>query len=202
MNIMNQIIINTIFDIENNNTFSVKDSNFNTVGTLKINDGNISIVNTDNSVTKFKNAEEFQKFVNNNTYYFGKELKDGERWIKYNPNPKHRNTGDCTIRAYTKAFGISWDEAYEIASRYGKDYGALPNDAKVVDKILTEEFGCTIKRFPKSGDRNTVEEFAATHPKGTFIAKVHGHVVAVVDGKYYDSWNSGSKKIMAIYTVE
>ena len=41
------------------------------------------------------------------------------------------------------------------------------------------------------GDDYTVADFATDNPEGTFILACTGHVVAVIDGIYYDTWNSG-----------
>lgn len=43
-------------------------------------------------------------------------------------------------------------------------------------------------------DDYTVEDFAQDNPRGTFILSMPGrHVVTVVDGVYYDSWQSGNE---------
>lgn len=34
-------------------------------------------------------------------------------WIRYNPNPSNKQTGDCVVRAVAIAEGITWDEAYK-----------------------------------------------------------------------------------------
>ena len=39
----------------------------------------------------------------------------------------------------------------------------------------------------------TVKQFCEDHPEGLFILGTGTHVVAVVDGKYYDSWDSGEE---------
>lgn len=197
---MASITIRTSFDTVENLTFIAKDASMKTFGTLNMRDGIISFIGSKGKQKKFKDESEFQKFVDKNDLTFMRPTKDGERWILYQPNPKKRNTGDCTIRAYTKAFDMSWDDAYTMAMRYGKEYGAPPNDAKVVDKILTEEFGFTCTKTRKCDGRMTVNEFAATHPKGTYLIKVYGHLVTIVDGFYYDTWDSGSKKVMAYYS--
>jgi hypothetical protein len=75
---------------------------------------------------------------------------------------------------------------------------ALPDDAKVVDKILTDKFNYTAHKLSKD-ERCTIKEFAVANPCGTFILKVHGHVVTLVDGLYYDSWDSGDKKVTMYY---
>lgn len=38
----------------------------------------------------------------------------------------------------------------------------------------------------------TVSEFANNHPEGVYILALSGHVIAVIDGNYYDTWDSGA----------
>jgi len=38
----------------------------------------------------------------------------------------------------------------------------------------------------------TIREFAKQFPKGTYIIGTGMHAVAVIDGNYYDTWDSGS----------
>ena len=42
-------------------------------------------------------------------------------------------------------------------------------------------------------DYYTVEDFCADHPKGTYVLGTGSHAVAVVDGFYYDAWDSGNE---------
>ena len=81
-----------------------------------------------------------------------------------------------------------------MTADFGMECAALPDDNKVVDKILTEKFKYTPHKLGKD-ERCTVNEFAVANPFGTFVLKVNSHVVALVDGLYYDSWDSGDKKV-------
>ena len=36
-------------------------------------------------------------------------------------------------------------------------------------------------------------DFCNDHPKGAYILALSSHVVAVVDGCYYDTWDSGQE---------
>lgn len=195
---MATITLKTVFDISENMTFDVFGSDQTRYGTLLLNDSQISMFFENGKSKQFKDVDIFQKFVEDNCLYFLRPKKSDERWIPYNPNPRGLNTGDCTIRAYTKAFGISWEDAYEMASEYGKEVGALPDDFRVVAKILKEK-NCSCTKLKKNDFKMTVSEFAATHPSGTYLLKIRGHLVACIDGYYYDSWNSGSKKISIIF---
>lgn len=42
-------------------------------------------------------------------------------------------------------------------------------------------------------DCYTVSDFCRDNPYGTFILAISGHVVAVIDGDYYDTWDSGNE---------
>ena len=39
----------------------------------------------------------------------------------------------------------------------------------------------------------TVRDFCKDHPTGEYILKTSGHVIAVVNGDYYDTFDSGDK---------
>jgi hypothetical protein len=39
----------------------------------------------------------------------------------------------------------------------------------------------------------TIKEFCKDHPIGDYLLGTGSHVVAVLDGNYYDTWDSGSE---------
>ena len=39
----------------------------------------------------------------------------------------------------------------------------------------------------------TVKDFCKDHPQGVFVLGTGTHAVAVIDGDYYDAWDSGNK---------
>ena len=54
--------------------------------------------------------------------------------------------------------------------------------------------GFTMHPLPNTCPRcYTVSRFAADHPYGKFLVKTPGHVIAVVDGDYYDSRDTGGE---------
>ena len=46
----------------------------------------------------------------------------------------------------------------------------------------------------------TIRDFCFDHPQGTYVVGTGEHVVAVVNGNYYDSWDSGNE--IPIYYFE
>lgn len=198
---MNNISINAQFDIDEEVTFTAIDEMDREVGTLVMKESNIQYHQFEpNKMIEFGSDNvKFNVFAKENNLRF-KHISEN-RWVKYNPNPNGNNTGDCTIRAYCKAEGLDWDEAYDIASRYGKDMKMLPDDNKVVEKIMTTEFGYTLHKHKKDSAKKTVNEFAVEHPFGTYVVNVRHHVVAVVDGRFYDTWDSGKRSISGYYSA-
>lgn len=107
----------------------------------------------------------------------------------YNPNPKLNRAGDCTVRAICKATDQSWIRAYIYLCVYGLMEFDMPTTNHVWGKYLKS------RGFHRHliDDDCTVEDFCRDHPTGTYILAIDGHVVCVVDGFYYDSWDSGQE---------
>lgn len=111
----------------------------------------------------------------------------------YNPNPAGNRTDDCTIRAICKATGKSWDEVYTGACLQGFLIKCMP-ESNVTWHAYLKKLGYSRSVIPNScPDCYTVAEFAADHPKGTYILALRSHVVTVIDGDYYDIWDSGAE---------
>lgn len=115
------------------------------------------------------------------------------RYIPYNPNPSRGNVGDCTVRAISKALGQDWEKTYAGLTAYGFMLCDMPSANHVWGAYL-EDNGFSQHLVDRHGKRPyTVEDFCIDNPVGLFILAVEGHVVCVVDGHYYDSWDSGEK---------
>lgn len=111
-------------------------------------------------------------------------------YIYYNPNPTERNVGDCSIRALTKALGISWEQAYKLATSMGYDMGDMPSSDAVWGAVLKQNgfYRAVIPNY--CPDCYTAEDFAKDNPKGVYVLGFGGHVATVKDGNIYDSWDS------------
>ena len=111
-------------------------------------------------------------------------------WIKYNPNPVGNYVEDCVQRAMSAALGVSWDDASDIVHEFAKNMG-LPEHNDAVWGAVLRKNGFYRKVIPNScPDCYTVEDFCADHPHGVYVLKVSNHVVTIIDGNAYDSWNS------------
>lgn len=122
-------------------------------------------------------------------------------YVNYNPNPHHKNgdKGDCVVRAISKALNFTWDQTYIelcIAGYFEKDWG---NSNSVWDSYLR---GCGfVRRVIPNTCPNcyTVMDFCYDNPYGVYILATGSHVVAVIDGNYYDAWDSGDEVPIYFY---
>lgn len=111
-------------------------------------------------------------------------------WIKYNPNPAGRTVGDCAVRAVAKALKVDWETAYELIACEGYKMADMPSSDSVWGAVLRNE-GFYRKSIPdKCHPCYSVRDFCYDNPVGTFVLGIGGHVVTVVDGDIYDSWDS------------
>ena len=124
-------------------------------------------------------------------------------YIYYNPNPLRRTTTDCVVRAISKLMGMSWDETFirlSYMAYYKQDN--LEKNHVWGDFLTMNGFR---KRFIEHDCPNcvTVREFAEDHPYGSYLLRIDGltsgHVVTVIDGDYYDSWDSGDEVVEYYY---
>lgn len=206
MNKETTFYVNSAIDFSENGTYSLVNSELKNLATLIIKDEQVKVY-FESGAPEMDFTNDYErviKFINDNELTCVKLMSGDKRWHEFNPNPKDRNIGDCTLRSYCAAFGISWEKAFDIASKVAKENASMIQ--YMADKILTEEFNCVVdekynKKSVKGKDRITVNEFAMTHPYGKFILHVPKHQVTVINGEYWDSWDSGDKKIDTVYIV-
>lgn len=147
----------------------------------------------------FENGNELNEWLEENNLIL---TSDSVRWILYNPNPTTDKANDCSIRAYCAAEDLEWDDAYDTACQYGKSNNLMPNDNANCKNILEAEYGYTFVKLSKEEKGITVKEFAIKHSEGTYVLSVPSHLVTVINGEYYDTWDSGDKKVKAYYKKE
>ncbi len=122
-------------------------------------------------------------------------------FVYWNPNPRGRNVGDCTVRAISKATGQSWEETFAGLCVEGFALGDMPSSDDVWGEYI-RHLGFHRRLIPNDPDGFTVRDFCEEFPSGTFILALSGHVVAVVDGNYFDSMDSGDKFPTYYWTKE
>lgn len=196
----NARLIPQIINIDEDCTMTVVDNDLNNVGTVVVKGKKISLYTDEGNVTDFKDFDELIQHMNDNDLSFYKFIDGNHRWYEYNPNPKKKNIGDCSLRAYCAAFGWTWEEAFEKSSEIAKNEALMMDTHKTCEKVMESEGYVIDEEFKKSKRKDlTVNEFALTHPYGTYFLNTHGHLLCVKDGEYWDSWDSGKKKVRRIY---
>lgn len=117
------------------------------------------------------------------------------RYVYYNPNPKSKKTTDCVIRAICKITDLDWESSYLALSSVVLTEFEMPSSNYIWETYLSS-LGYTKELLPNTCPHcYTVSDFAKDHPKGKYVACTGSHVVAVIDGLYYDAWDSGNEVV-------
>lgn len=112
-------------------------------------------------------------------------------WVRVNPNPLHRRVGDCVVRAISLATGRSWRDVYADLCRVGYRFSDMPSSNEVWGRYLYD-MGLEPYDLPEAcPECVTVRDFARLHPHGVYIIGTGNHAVAVIDGDYMDTFDSG-----------
>ncbi|MBR6051139.1 MAG: hypothetical protein IKP68_08060 [Clostridia bacterium] len=123
-------------------------------------------------------------------------------FVEYNPNPTGKRVGDCVVRAICKATGITWDDVYLSLFVEGFEKKDMPSSNDVWGSYL-RSLGFDREPIPNTcPDCYRVRDFCLDHPEGAYILVCQSHVVASVDGDYFDTWNSGDEPIYFYWVKE
>ena len=126
----------------------------------------------------------------------------GFMFVFFNPNPARNLVGDCVVRGISKITNKTWDDVYlgiVMQGFYDKD---MPSSNAIWDNYL-RNIGYDKFIIPNTCPNcYTVNDFAEDHPTGQYLLATGTHVVAVVDGDYYDTWDSGAVTPIYYYTKQ
>lgn len=120
----------------------------------------------------------------------------------YNANPVNNFTGDCVIRAISTLTGEDWmTTKIKIFVESCLEYDNS-NTNRVWSNYLWKR-GYSRYIVPNTCPScYTVKDFCRDHPYGRYLLALDGHVVAVIDGDYYDTWDSGNEVPIYFWTKE
>lgn len=120
----------------------------------------------------------------------------------YNPNPKHNAGSDCVVRAISYVEDQTWDDTYLDITTYGFMVKEMPSINSTWGGFLRSR-GYNRYMIPNScPDCYTVKDFCRDNPTGRYVLATGTHVVAVDNGDYYDSWDSGNEIPMYYWKKE
>ena len=129
--------------------------------------------------------------------------------VRYNANTRGTRTGDCTARAISLAFNMDYSKARKALNDSAKGdrylhYNSITNVIKVIKQLGGSE-------AIKTDEKITVGDWVDKHASGTYILHCNrngvphgpgGHLVCVIDGKIYDSWDSRNYYALSYHTIE
>lgn len=114
-------------------------------------------------------------------------------YVNYNPNPKRKLVGDCVIRAISKTLNKDWEDTYMDIVLQGFSMHDMPSSNAVWGAYLLNH---GFKRYvipDTCPDCYTVNQFCLDNPDLTGILATGTHVIAVANGDYFDTWDSGNE---------
>lgn len=114
-------------------------------------------------------------------------------WVNFNLNPKDKIVGDCTVRAIAHNMDKSWEDIYMDLTMMGYRMKDMPSSNAVWGRYLDEN-GYR-KGLPKENCPTcyTIKDFCIEHPTGSYVLGTGTHVVSVIDGSYFDTWDCGDE---------
>lgn len=114
-------------------------------------------------------------------------------WIRANPNPCRQEEPDCVVRAISIAMDQSWNKTHWDLCMMSHYKCTMPSVNWLWGLYLTKH---GFERFMLPDERPeciSVMEFARRYPMGTYVIGTGSHAVCVIDGNWYDAWDSGEE---------
>lgn len=131
---------------------------------------------------------------------------DNKYFHYYNANSHNHKTSDCVVRALCTATGMSWEDTATELFYIGLKKGYVMLEDKVID-IFLKNHNFIKCREPRDLDNKKykVNEWLClkrNKEDNHIVANVGSHhIVAIIDGKVYDIWDS-SNETMHCYWVK
>lgn len=117
--------------------------------------------------------------------------------------PNDHITGDCGIRAVSKALDCSWEDALTKLYASAMKIKEAPGSRENIENTLKDYGFKWVPITPKRGEkRPTVASFAKENGEKTYVLSLASHVVCAKNGKYYDIWDSGDKSMYGYWVKE
>lgn len=130
------------------------------------------------------------------------QIRQYTMYKQYNANPVNNLTGDCVIRAISLLTDTDWMTTkirifIESCLMYD-----ISSTNRVWSSYLSK-LGYKRYLLPNTCPYcYTVKDFCKDNPTGRYLLALDGHVVTVIDGDYYDTWDSGNEIPIYYWTKE
>lgn len=114
-------------------------------------------------------------------------------WVYANPNPCRQEEPDCVVRAISIATGKSWHEVHNGLCRLSAERCTMPS-VNWLWELYLRKHGFEKFLLPETCPSClTVQEFCRRYSEGVYVIGTGTHAVCVIDGNYYDAWDSGEE---------
>lgn len=123
-------------------------------------------------------------------------------YVYRNLNPYNKHVGDCVIRAIANTTESDWVDVYDDITRLGKILKDMPSSNNVWGTYLKNN-GYRRHIIPNScPDCYSVKDFCKDNPEGRFVLCLDGHVVSVIGGNYFDTFDCGDEVPLYYWSEE
>jgi hypothetical protein len=120
---------------------------------------------------------------------------------EFNAHPKGIKTSDCVVRAIATATNTEYLECRRELNRKKRELGySSYKDTKFLYDYL-KDYPRLIFKAVKGELRIKGSDFTELHPKGTYILKMAGHIVACVDGVILDTWDCTYRSVYTAWEI-
>lgn len=120
-----------------------------------------------------------------------------------NPHPDGKRVRDCVKRAICLAEGRDYRDVKNELNRLKREIGAEKFNSNNNWKTYMDRKGYNKISFPAvTGEsRMNGHKFAETHPTGSYVLRMAGHLSSCVDGVILDTWDCRDKCVYNAYKV-
>lgn len=120
-------------------------------------------------------------------------------YVNYNANPSGKATGDCVIRAISTITGLPWRTVHwDLAELSNEQYQMMDDNPIWHEYLRRLGFRIQMVQWPCS----RIKDFCRCFPHGKYILGTGKHVIAVIDGDYFDTWDSGNELAVFYWKLE
>lgn len=128
-------------------------------------------------------------------------VKEGNNvmFIFANPNPAKLLVEDCVIRAISILKDQSWLRTYDEVADKGRSMFNMPSSNSVWNRYLIDSNYRKRILQDTCPECYTIIDFCRDHPYGEYMVATGTHVVTIIDGNYYDTWDSGDEVPIYFY---
>lgn len=117
-------------------------------------------------------------------------------FVFLNENRDKKLVGDCVVRAISTLLSQDWNTTYLGLVMQGYISADMPSSDNVWNDYLIHKGYERVVIPSVCPNCMTVREFSNSYKGGRYLLFVGGHVVACIDGSYYDTWDSGDKTVI------